>query len=93
MSKPPGTYPNRIKEFRLRRPRVERITQQVLADALRVTQPTFHALEQGQTELTPRKAQILAPFLHCEPWELSPALEQFVKGCKELKSGKRRPKR
>jgi transcriptional regulator with XRE-family HTH domain len=73
------TYPNRIRAFRLRLPRAAGITQQKLADALRITQPAFHALEHGRRELTAVKAMILAPLLHCQPWELSPELEKLAK--------------
>jgi transcriptional regulator with XRE-family HTH domain len=83
---PDGTYPNRIRKFRLQRPRVERITQQKLAETLRIAQSAFHALEHGRTELTPAKAMILAPLLHCEPWQLSPALEEFAKTYKPGKA-------
>jgi transcriptional regulator with XRE-family HTH domain len=83
---PHQTYPNRIKEFRERVKRAEKVTQQKLADALGITQSGFNALEQGQTELTPAKALVLAPILKCKPWQLSPALEKFVEGYGDLKS-------
>lgn len=78
MSKPnPGTYPNRIGKF------IEKtegkITQNILADACGVTQPTINALIQGQTQLRIERAQIISPILQCKWWELSDELESTYK--------------
>src|SRR5262249_46674114 len=76
--KPIGSFPNKIREFRQHTPRGERVTQYMLADALGINLSAFNALEQGRTRLTPEKAMILAPLLHCKPWELSEELEALV---------------
>lgn len=79
MKRPPkNTYPNRIEEYRKRS--ATKVSQQTLADALGVSQPAFSALKDGQIKLNMEKARIIAPFLECQPWELSEELEQFAKG-------------
>jgi transcriptional regulator with XRE-family HTH domain len=74
---PLAPYPNNIRD--LRESRKPKITQKFLADALGVTQPTFHALESGQTRLTLDKAVTLARVLKCQPSELSAELEKLTK--------------
>lgn len=80
------TYPNHIAEF-VRRTG-GRVTQQMLADICSVTQPTMNALIQGQTRLSVERAQIIAPVLRCEWWELSENLENTYKSMQFKESKK-----
>lgn len=63
-----GPYPNRVKEWRLRR----QLTQAQVGEALGIHQKNVGELEKGKTRLTADKLAKLADLFRCEAADLLP---------------------